>query len=95
MTQLRRLTVRAELAAALDSPPADEPLRLELQVERLQAGLGGGKRASADPSANDVPSLLHAWCELGPKDPAVDELRQRFFTALERLGATAAPQRTG
>lgn len=97
LTRLHRLTVRAELAAALDSPPADEPLRLELQVERLQAGLGGGKGgrgASPGPSANDLPSLLHAWCELGPKDPAVDALRERFFTALERLGAVTEPPRS-
>lgn len=82
---LRRLTVRAELAASVPSPAEDEPLRLELQVERLQAGLGGAGGAQAD----DVASLAEAWCGLGPKDGAAEPLRARFFGALERLCADA------
>jgi len=76
---LRRLTVRAELIAGLDSPAADESLRLELQVERLQAGLSGGG------SEESAAALAEAWCRLGPKDAAADPLRERFFRALDKL----------
>jgi len=76
---LRRLTVRAELAAGLDSPAADETLRLELQVGRLQAGLSGGA------SEESAEALAEAWCRQGPKDGAADPLRERFFAGLDQL----------
>jgi hypothetical protein len=77
---LRRLTVRAELAAGLDSPPDDEALRLEVQVQRLQDGLAGGG------AADDVRTLAEAWCRLGPKGADAAGLRERFFGALTALG---------
>jgi DNA repair protein SbcC/Rad50 len=80
---LRRLTVRAELAAGRESPAADEALRLEVQVERLQAGLSGGAQESA--GASQVWSLADDWCRLGPKDDSVTALRERFFAALAAL----------
>jgi len=78
---LRRLAVRAELAAGRESPPEDEALRLEVQVERLQAGLSGAGRGDDDPGA-----LADEWCRLGPKDAAAVPLRERFFDALAALG---------
>jgi DNA repair protein SbcC/Rad50 len=77
---LRRLTVRAEIAAGLPSPVEDERLRLEVQVERLRDGFSGGgdsERAEA---------LLARWQGLGSKDAAAQPLRQRFFAALRLLG---------
>jgi DNA repair protein SbcC/Rad50 len=73
---LRRLTVRAELAAGRESPAADGPLRLQVQVERLQAGLAGNG-AAEEPLA-----MAQQWCSTGPKDAAVAPLRERFFAAL-------------
>ena len=74
--QLRSLTVSAELAAGLDSPADDEPLRLQLQVERLNAGFSG----SAD--APDPLALARRWSDLGAKSEAAATLRDRFFAAL-------------
>jgi DNA repair protein SbcC/Rad50 len=73
---LRRLTVRAELIAGLESPAEDESLRLEVQVERLQAGLKG-QGVDEEPRA-----LAEQWCRLGPKNAEVAPLRERFFAAL-------------
>ncbi|MEQ8859336.1 MAG: DUF349 domain-containing protein [Pseudomonadales bacterium] len=76
---LQRLAVRAELAAGLASPETDQALRMEVQVERLQAGLSGGGRDL------DVAALAAAWCRVGPKDASVATLRDRFFRALDVL----------
>jgi hypothetical protein len=76
---LRRLAVQAELAAGIGSPAEDEALRLEVQVERLQAGLSGGG------SEESPEAMAAAWCRLGPKDAAADALRNRFFAALSAL----------
>jgi hypothetical protein len=72
---LRRLTLRAEQAAGIAPPPEDESLRLEVQVERLRAGLAG--------TEDEAPlALAERWCGIGPKDASVDPLRERFFSAL-------------
>jgi DNA repair protein SbcC/Rad50 len=76
---VRRLAVRAELAAGLPSPAADEALRLEVQVDRLQAGLSG------DGASDDVDGLLQRWQSLGAKGATAAPLRQRFFAALRAL----------
>jgi exonuclease SbcC len=75
---LRRLTLRAEQAAGIASPPEDEPLRLEVQVERLRAGLAG---AAGEPPLQ----LAERWCAIGPKDATIEPLRTRFFAALAAL----------
>jgi hypothetical protein len=78
MEALRRLTVRAELIAGLETPSDDEPLRLEVQVERLQAGLKG-RGDEEEPRA-----LAELWCRLGPKNADAAPLRERFFAALTK-----------
>jgi hypothetical protein len=75
----QRLAVRAELAAGCESRAEDEPLRLEVQVERLQAGLSGG---GSDESPR---ALAEAWCRLGPKDADLAPWRERLFAALTKL----------
>lgn len=75
----RRLTIKAELAAGRESAPEDEPLRLEVQVERLQAGLSGGA------ASEDAFALAADWCRLGPKDDRFAPLRERVFAALVEL----------
>lgn len=72
---LRRLALRAEQAAGIAPPPEDEPLRLEVQVERLRAGLGGSED-------EDPLTLAERWCALGPKTTDAEPLRARFFAAL-------------
>jgi exonuclease SbcC len=77
---LRRMTLRAEQAAGIAPPAEDEPLRLEVQVERLRAGLAG---AAGEPPLQ----LAERWCTIGPKDASIEPLRIRFFAALAALAA--------
>jgi hypothetical protein len=75
---LRRLTLRAEQMAGIAPPPEDQSLRLQVQVERLRAGLSGAV-------ADDPLQLAETWCAIGPKDAATAPLRSRFFTAIGTL----------
>ena len=75
---LRRLTLRAEQLAGIAPPPEDQPLRLQVQVERLRAGLSGAL-------VDDPLQLAESWCAIGPKDTAAAPLRNRFFTAIGTL----------
>jgi len=53
---LSRLTIRAELAAGLESPEDERKLRLELQVERLNQGFKHSGSVSDDPL-----DLVNEW----------------------------------
>ena len=70
------MTVHAELAAGMDSPADDEALRLQLQVERLNAGFSGSAETS------DPLTLARHWNRMGAKPAAAAPLRDRFFAAL-------------
>ncbi len=75
---LRTLAVRAEIAAGAESPADDRELRLKLQVEEMNVGMGSQRRAQ------DPLEMAREWCACGPKDGSCSELRQRFFDALAR-----------
>jgi len=76
---LLALTLEAEIAADIASPPEDQSQRMVLQVAFMNAG----KRNLA---AEDYRDLLQRWCAAGPKNLTesidVQELRQRFFAAI-------------
>ncbi len=74
---LTRLTIEAEIAADLESAESD--LRMQIQVEMMNAGRG---RQALDATPED---LAARWCQLGPKNTDADPLRDRFFIALGRL----------
>lgn len=74
----RRICVRLEILAGIDSPPADETLRLELQVKRLAEGLGSGKERSP---RREAQRLVAQWYGL----PGEDALQGRVDAALQRL----------
>ena len=77
---LRRVTIEAEVGAGSESPESDRELRLEVQMARLQGGIGVRERA-----AIDVDALLARWCgHAGALDEA-SELRDRFFAALRQV----------
>ena len=77
---LRRVAVEAEVAAGAQSPESDQALRLEVQMARLQGGIGVRERAVID-----VEGLLTQWCaNAGGLDEA-SELRKRFFGAVRRV----------
>jgi len=75
---LRALAIRAELLAGVESPASERELRLQVQVDRLNAGMGN-QHSAPDPLA-----LAREWCIAGPKHEGCAELRERFFAALAR-----------
>ena len=76
---LLRLTLTAEIEAGIDSPEAEAGMRLQVQTAALQDRMGQriGPKAPRE--------LAEDWCRIGPKTPASDSLRERFFTALIAL----------
>ena len=80
---LRELTVAAEIQAGIESPPEDAELRLQVQVKTLNESINRGKGRKAPPE------LAAEWCRTGPKTPASDPLRTRFFAALRVLSGVA------
>lgn len=74
----RRICVRLEILAGIDSPPADEGLRLELQVKRLSEGMGSGEQPLPRQEAQ---RLVAQWYGL----PGGEALQGRVDAALERL----------
>ena len=77
---LRRATVEAEVGAGVESPESEQPLRLEVQMERLQAGMGARERAGVD-----VDGLLERWCRHAAGLDGGSDLRARFFAALRQV----------
>jgi hypothetical protein len=72
---LRMLCIRAELIADIESPPEDQPLRREYQMQRLVASMGRGER----PTPADLDTLMLEWLAAGPVDATVhDALFARF-----------------
>jgi hypothetical protein len=72
---LRQLCIRAEVFADRPTPPEDQPLRREYQVQRLVQGMGQG--AIADEAHLD--SLAIEWVGVGPtEDGTYRQLLERF-----------------
>ena len=57
------------------SPEADQQQRMALQIELINQGLSNMRLV-------DDQQLIERWCASGPKSPADEPLRVRFFTAL-------------
>ncbi len=76
MATLRRLTVQAEVVAGVESTSEDQDTRLAVQVELLNSAKNRATKVADDRS------LLEQWCQTGPKDDSIDELRERFFRAI-------------
>ncbi|HET8701727.1 MAG TPA: DUF349 domain-containing protein [Nitrococcus sp.] len=74
----RRICIRLEILASIDSPPADEALRMELQVKRLAEGMGSGRQPLPREEAQ---RWIAQWYGL----PADEALQRRVDAALERL----------
>jgi hypothetical protein len=72
---LRQLCIRAEVFADRPTPPEDQPLRREYQVQRLVRGMGQG--ATADEAQLDT--LAIEWVGVGPtEDGTYGQLLERF-----------------
>jgi len=78
---LRQLCIRAEVLTERPTPPEDQPLRREYQVQRLVRGMGQG--ATADDAQLDT--LAIEWVGVGPTDEGTyRQLLGRFRQCRER-----------
>ncbi len=86
-TALRMLCIRAEILTDVPTPPEDQALRREYQLQRLVQRMGQGART--DDAQLDA--LAIEWVDVGPVEASVhDPLLQRFLRCRERGHAKAA-----
>jgi len=73
---LRMLCIRAEVLADRPSPPEDQPLRREYQVQRLMQAMGQGITADA----TQMDTLTLDWVQAGPiEEGRYTQLLERFM----------------
>ncbi|MDM4769941.1 DUF349 domain-containing protein [Solimonas sp. SE-A11] len=83
---LKLLCIRAELVTDTPTPPEDQALRREYQLQRLVQGMGQGSRADETP----LDAMAIEWIGIGPvEDMAYEPLLQRFRRCRE-LGSARA-----
>jgi Domain of Unknown Function (DUF349) len=88
-TARRRLCVRCEIMSDTATPPEDEALRREYQVQRLVQGMGQGGRAQGD----DWDALMLEWIRIGPIAPSLYEnLEARFVRCWSKRPLPNAPR---
>jgi len=78
----RDLVIRAEILTGAPSSEADQNRRMEIQVQRLAEGLGGGE-ATSTPEA--IEQLVATWCLRTEANDADVEYAERLNKALETL----------
>lgn len=72
---LRTLCIRAEMLTETPTPPGDQALRREIQLQRLVQNIGQGARGDG----SNLDDMTIEWVSIGPVDAAVYEpLLQRF-----------------
>eukprot|EP01034_Spumella_vulgaris_P006922 gene6922-8824_t len=77
----RMLCIRAEILTDTPTPPEDQALRRDVQLQRLVQGMG--QRLKADETQLDT--LAIEWVRIGPvEDVAYEPLLQRFRRCRER-----------
>jgi hypothetical protein len=73
---LRTLCIRCEILSETPTPPEDQPLRREYQVQRLMRGMGRG----ADADADNWDSMALEWVRSAAVTPQVyEDCRARFL----------------
>ena len=77
------LVIEAESQAGIDSPASDAQRRMELQVQRLNAGMNSGARQTLG-----ALEFARQWCGLRATSDS-QELRSRLFAAAEKLLASS------
>lgn len=78
---LKMLCIRAEILTDMPTPPEDQALRREHQLQRLVRRMGEGIRADE----TNLDAMAIDWLSVGPVDEAIYQpLLQRFLRCRER-----------
>ncbi|GAA3577661.1 DUF349 domain-containing protein [Marinobacter xestospongiae] len=77
------IVIRAEILTETPSPDSDQAQRMEIQVQRLSEGLGGGSNSGS--TSDQLESLVAAWCLTQASEQRTPELQQRLLQALKNL----------
>lgn len=77
------IVIRAEILTETPSPDSDQAQRMEIQVQRLSEGLGGGSNSGS--TSDQLESLVAAWCLAQGSEQRTPELQQRLLQALKNL----------
>jgi hypothetical protein len=73
---LKMLCIRAEILTGMPTPPEDQPLRREYQLQRLAQSMGQGLRVDE----TQLDTLAIEWVSVGPVDDvAYEPLVRRFL----------------
>jgi hypothetical protein len=86
---LRMLCIRCEVYSETPTPPEDEALRREYQVQRLMQGMGQGSHADD----GDWDAMMLEWIRIGAVPPAVHESLQSRFMSCRAKRPVRNPQR--
>jgi Domain of Unknown Function (DUF349) len=89
-TALRMLCIRCEIRSEMPTPPEDEQLRREYQVQRLMQGMGQGSHADE----GDWDAMMLEWIRIGAVSPAVHESLQSRFMHCREKAALRSRQRS-
>jgi hypothetical protein len=87
---LRMLCIRCEIYGEIPTPPEDEPLRREYQVQRLMQGMGQGRHADD----GDWDAMTLEWIRIGAISPLVHESLQSRFMRCRAMRPVRSPQRS-
>ena len=79
--ELHKLCVQAEILASVDTTDEDRALRMEIQVERLQKGLG----QNTVPAKAEIQTLASQWAKVGP---VADNIYQPLFARFNQCVLT-------
>jgi hypothetical protein len=87
---LRTLCIRCEIQSETPTPPEDEALRREYQVQRLMQGIGQGSRAHD----GDWDAMMLEWIRIGAVSPPVHESLQGRFMRCWAKKPVRSPHRS-
>jgi len=87
---MRTLCIRCEIRSDTATPPEDDALRREYQVQRLMRGMGQGTHADD----GDWDAMLLEWIRIGAVAPALYESLQARFIRCWANRPVRNPQRT-
>lgn len=83
--QVKTLCIEAEILADIPSPQVDEALRMQIQMQQLQARFSQGESVN---KLDHLSRLLLTWSSLDKQEVLqIDNLQQRFTTAFNAIKA--------